>query len=124
MAHQYIKQLSEDIKGAVFGNVGSKIVFRISEDDAKALEASFAPTFTYTDIMKIETFNAYAALLIKGYPQKPFNIKEEYFADRTMPYAPKPNPDTISAIKILSKERYGRPRREVEDEIMRKFSFN
>ncbi|MFO0744001.1 MAG: TraM recognition domain-containing protein [Candidatus Paceibacterota bacterium] len=124
MAHQYIKQLPEDIKGAVFGNVGSKIVFRISEDDAKALEASFAPTFTYTDIMKIATFNAYAALLIKGYPQKPFNIKEEYFADRSMPYAPKPNPDTINAIKILSKEKYGRPRREVEDEIMRKFSFN
>lgn len=122
LAHQYIGQLSDSIKGAVFGNVGTKIVFRVSEEDAKFLEASLAPTFTAADIMKIENLNAYVAPLINGYPQKPFNIKEVFF-DRTGPFAPKPDKEVIDILKRMSKERYGRPRAEVEAEIMKKFSF-
>jgi hypothetical protein len=123
LAHQFLKQLPENIKGAVFGNVGSKIVFRISEEDAKFLEASFAPTFTASDIMKIENFNAYVALLINGYPQKPFNIVEKYFLDMDSYYAPKGDPETIRILKEMSYEKYGRPRSEVEAEIMKKFNF-
>lgn len=116
LAHQYIKQIPENIKGAIFGNVGSKIVFRISEEDAKFLETSFAPIFTASDIMKIENLNAYVSLLIKGYPQKPFNIKEEY-NDRG-------NDEVKNILKQMSYQKYGRPREEVEKEIMRKFDFN
>ncbi len=123
MAHQYIKQLTEDIKGAVFGNVGSKIAFRISEEDAKFLEASFVPVFTANDIMKIENFNCYAAILVKGYPQKPFNIREVFFNDYSRPYAPKPDQETIEILKRMSKDKYGRPRAEIDEEIMKKFNF-
>ncbi|MEN9338434.1 MAG: hypothetical protein RI945_159, partial [Candidatus Parcubacteria bacterium] len=123
LAHQFLKQLPENIKAAVFGNVGSKIVFRISEEDAKYLEASFAPTFTASDIMKIENFNAYVALLVNGYPQKPFNLVEKYFLDLNSFYAPKPNPETIQILKTMSYEKYGRPREDVEKEIMKKFNF-
>lgn len=116
MAHQYIKQIPENIKAAIFGNVGSKIVFRISEEDAKFLESSFAPTFSASDIMKLENLNAYTALLINNYPQKPFNIKESF--------PPHGSQETIDELKQLSYLKYGRPREEVEKEIMRKFNFN
>lgn len=116
VAHQYIKQIPENIKGAIFGNVGSKIVFRISEEDAKFLEASFAPTFTASDIMKIENLNAYVSLLVKGYPQKPFNIREDF--------NPRGDKGVQEILKQMSYEKYGRPREEVEKEIMKKFSFN
>ena len=68
MAHQNLSQLKEDIKGAVFGNVGSMAVFRISPDDAKYLESKFAPTFTASDIMKIDNKHAYISLLASGRP--------------------------------------------------------
>ncbi|MEI6352316.1 MAG: TraM recognition domain-containing protein [Candidatus Nomurabacteria bacterium] len=115
VAHQFIKQLDEKIKAAVFGNVGSKIVFRISDEDAKTLESSFAPTFTYADIMKIENLNAYVSLLIKGYPQKAFNIKEVY--------PPRGEKSTVDALKQLSYQRFGRPRAEVEEEVTKKFNL-
>lgn len=115
IAHQYIKQIPENIKGAVFGNVGSKIVFRVSEEDAKFLEASFAPVFSAQDIMKIENLNAYVALLIKGYPEKPFNIVEGF--------PPNGSTETIEILKEMSYQKYGRPKEEVEKEIMRKFDM-
>lgn len=116
VAHQFIGQLPEDIKNAVFGNVGSKIVFRISDADAKFLESTFTPTFSYSDIMKIENLNAYVSLLINDYPQKPFNIKESYNN--------RGDKETIDILKQLSYQKYGRPRAEVEEEIMKKFNFN
>ncbi len=115
MAHQYIKQLPENIKSAVFGNVGNKIVFRVSEEDAKFLEASFAPVFSAADIMKIENLNAYVSILVNGYPQKPFNIKEGF--------PPRGDKEVIKILKEISYEKYARPRAEVEAEIMKKFSF-
>ena len=124
VAHQYIGQLSDSIKGAVFGNVGSKIVFRISEEDAKFLEASFLPTFSAADIMKIENLNAYVSLLVNGYPVKPFNISERFFGNMNSNFAPRGNKDTINTLKEISKQTFGRPREEVEKEIMKKFDFN
>lgn len=115
LAHQYIKQIPENIKGAIFGNVGSKIAFRVSEEDAKFLEASFAPTFSANDLMKIENLNAYVALLINGYPAKPFNLKETF--------PPRGNNETIEALKEMSFSKYGRPKEEVEKEIQKKFNF-
>ena len=65
--------------------------------------------------MKIENLNAYASLLINDYPQKAFNIKESY--------NDKGNRDTVEALKEISFNKYGRPKAEVEEEIMRKFSL-
>lgn len=115
VAHQYIAQLTEEIKGAVFGNVGSMAVFRISADDAKYLESKFSPTFTSSDIMKIQNYHAYLSLLAKGTPKKPFDID----------VAPPQKGDRarINTLKELSYLTYGRPADEVNEEVMRKFNL-
>ncbi len=113
IAHQYIGQLPEDIKGAVFGNVGSMAIFRISPEDAKFMEAKFAPTFSAADISKIENYNAYVSMLVRGTPVKPFNI--------AVPPPPKGNKDMVQNLKELSYLTYGRDRAEVETEVFAKF---
>lgn len=115
VAHQYISQLPEDIKGAVFGNVGSMAVFRVGPDDASYLETQFAPIFTANDIMKIENYHAYVKMLVNGEPRKPFDIVTlpPEHGDRSR----------IDALKELSYLTYGRPADEVNAEIMRKFNL-
>ena len=113
IAHQYISQLEEGIKNAVFGNVGSMAVFRVSPEDAQFLESKFKPTFTANDIMKLDNYNAYLSMLINGQPTKPFNIK-------TLPPI-NGTPEFVDSIKQLSYLKFGRPREEVEDEIMEKY---
>jgi hypothetical protein len=94
VAHQYIGQLSEDIKGAVFGNVGSMAIHRVSPEDAKFLESKFAPTFMATDIMKIANHNAYVNMLANGDPKKPFDI--------FVPFPPRGDITKIDALKELN----------------------
>lgn len=113
VAHQYISQLEDNIKNAVFGNVGSMAVFRVGAEDAQFLESKFKPTFLSADIMKIENRNAYMSMLINGQPTKPFNMAT--FAP------PKGNMEVIEKIKELSYLKFGRERSEVEAEIMDKY---
>lgn len=113
VAHQYISQLSDEIKGAVFGNVGSKAIFRVSPEDAEFLQKQLEPTFTSTDIMKLDNRCAYMAMLYKGQPIKAFDIKT---ADN-----PESNAEIVPLLKELSYLKYGRERQEIEDEIMAKY---
>lgn len=113
LAHQYISQLQDDIKGAVFGNVGSKACFRISPEDAQFMEKQFEPVFSASDIMKLDNRNAYMAMLYKGQPVKPFNLVT---ADN-----PPSNTQIVPLLKELSYLRYGRDREEVEAEILAKY---
>ena len=115
VAHQFIGQLTEEIKGAIFGNVGSMAVYRISPDDAKYLESRFAPTITASDIMKIANFHAYVNMLVKGDPKKPFDVA----------IGPPPRGDItkIDSLKELSYLTYGRPVDEVTAEIMKKYNL-
>lgn len=115
IAHQYVAQLEESIKNAVFGNVGSMITYRISSEDAQALEPRFKPTFTASDIMKLDNFNSYVSMLIEGIPVRPFSMRSHYTL------LEKGNPDIVEKIKELSYLKYGRPREEVEEEIMGKY---
>lgn len=115
VAHQYIGQLTEDIKGAVFGNVGSMAIHRVSPEDAHFLESKFAPTFSAADIMKIANHNAYVNMLAKGDPKKPF--------DMFVPFPPRGDITKIDALKELSYLTYGRPVDEVTAEIMKKYSL-
>jgi hypothetical protein len=114
IAHQYITQLEENIKNAVFGNVGSMAVFRVGTEDATFLEPKFKPIFTAQDITKLDNYNAYMSMLVKGQPTKPFNIKT---------LAPeKGNPDIVDSLKELSYMKFGRDREEVESEIMARYT--
>ncbi len=114
LAHQYISQLQDDIKGAVFGNVGSKACFRISPEDAEFMQKQFEPVFTSQDIMKLDNRCAYMAMLYKGQPVKPFDLKT---ADN-----PASNTQIVPLLKELSYMRYGRDRDTVESEIMEKYN--
>ncbi len=113
IAHQFIKQLDEKIKDAVFGNVGTMVTFRVGADDAEYLEKQFSPVFGVKDIMNIDNRNAYIKMLSDGKPVRPFNFSTMKPVD--------PNPDVIARLKQLSAETYGRPRAEVEAEIMAKY---
>jgi hypothetical protein len=113
LAHQYIGQLSEEIKKAVFGNVGSLAAFRVGPEDAEYLEGKFAPIFTKQDITKLDNYNAYINLLVNGQPTKPFNIEtlapergDQVFAEK---------------LKELSYLQYGVAREEIEAEIMERY---
>jgi hypothetical protein len=75
MAHQFIAQLTEQIRDAVFGNVGSQIVFRVGVQDAEFLVKQFEPAFDQNDLISIDNLNAYAKILINGETSKPFNVK-------------------------------------------------
>ncbi|MBX4199058.1 DUF87 domain-containing protein [Candidatus Parcubacteria bacterium] len=114
MAHQFIKQLEEDIKNAVFGNVGSMISFRVGADDAEYLEKQFAPVFAAKDLMNIDNYKAYVKMLVNGRPEKPFSLV-------TLPTTPG-NRDNIDPIVETSRLKYGRNRDEVEREILAKYN--
>ena len=113
VAHQFIAQLQDKIRDAVFGNVGSIATFRVSSEDAEYLEKQFSPVFTAKDIMNIDNLNAYIKMLVNGKPEKGFNLKE--------PFPPKGNPEIIESLKQLSYLTYGGNRGEIEEEILKKY---
>jgi hypothetical protein len=111
VAHQFIAQLEEKIRDAVFGNVGSVVSFRVGAEDAEYLEKQFVPVFTAYDIMNLDNRNAYLKLLIHGKLVKPFNI--ETLAP------PKTNKEYTDKLKELSYLKFGRDRVEIEADIAR-----
>lgn len=116
IAHQFIKQLQEKIRDAVFGNVGSLVAFRISPDDAEFMKNKFEPVFTPSDLINIDNLNCYLNLLIKGQTTRPFNLRvetERVFGEGSSSMA--------TLIKDVSRLKYGRPREEVEEELRRKY---
>lgn len=113
LAHQFIAQLDEKIKNAVFGNVGTMAVFRVGNDDAQYLENQFLPSFSANDIMNIENYNCYIKMLSQGTPQKPFNIKT--------PASPEGNPHIVDDLKQLSFMKYGQDKEKVDREIKIKY---
>ena len=114
-AHQFIAQLSEKIRDAVFGNVGNIICFRVGATDAEFLVKQFEPVFSQNDLVNIDNLNAYAKLLINGQTSKPFNIK--------IPFPQKGNEEIAHKLKELSRLKYGKDRQEIEDEILKRLRF-
>lgn len=114
IAHQYIGQLTQGqdtkIRDAVFGNVGTIASFRVGVEDAEFLAKEFAPVFTSYDVINIELYHAYVKLLINNTPARPFQLM-------TLP-PPQGNTELARKLKELSRLRYGRPRAEVEAEIL------
>ncbi len=110
IAHQFIAQLTDKIKAAVFGNVGSLVVMRIGAEDAEFVVKQFAPVFDQNDLINIDNRNAYAKLLINGATSLPFNIAVNPPA--------KGNSEMILTIKQLARLKYGREKNLVEAEIL------
>ena len=111
IAHQYIEQLGDVVKAAVFGNIGTMVVFRIGADDAEFLEKEFAPIFTETDLVNLPNYHVYLKLMIDGVNSDPFSAV-------TMPPIGQRNNNRNSIIRV-SRERYAQDRVKVEEKILR-----
>ena len=112
MAHQYIEQLNERVKPAVFGNVGTIIVFRVGAADAEELVKEFTPVFTEEDIVNLPKYEMYLKLMIDGIASDPFSA-------RGLP--PLPVEDkTNNTEKVISysREKYASKKEIVEEKIM------
>ena len=110
MAHQFIGQLDEKIKDAVFGNAGSLISFRVGTDDAQYLANHFAPVFSAADLINLNNYTTCIKLLVNGQVTTPFSLNT---------FPPKEgDKKLVDKIKEISRLKYGRDRRAVEQEIM------
>ncbi len=115
LAHQYTAQIESkdggDLKDAVFGNVGSMIIFRIGAEDAKILEKEFAPEFLPEDFIGLPNFEIYLKLMIDGITSRPFS------ANTLPPIVIKDGVDSTDEAIKRSREIYCRPQNVVEAAI-------
>lgn len=114
ITHQFIKQLPDNIREAVFGNVGTVISYRLGVEDGEFMAQQFDPVFTEYDLLKLERFTASIRLLVKGTPLRPFTLK-------IPPPPAHGDAATRDAIREASRQRYGRPRPDVEASILHRF---
>ncbi|HLB66273.1 MAG TPA: ATP-binding protein [Candidatus Saccharimonadales bacterium] len=111
VANQFTTQLTDEIRDAVFGNIGSLIAFRVGADvDADALTKKFQPVFERDDILRLPNFNTVSQILVGGVPTQPFSMA-------TLPPLGTPNAQLALALKQLSFAKFGRPKAGVEKEI-------
>ena len=110
VAHQYMQQLPEEVRSTIFGNVGTMISFRVGGEDAAVLEKEFTPTFNPQDFMNLDMRNFFIKMTIDGQTAWPFS-------GRTLDF-PAPDADLIHDVVRISRERWARPKAEVEKEIL------
>jgi hypothetical protein len=110
IAHQYIEQMPETVRNAVFGNVGTTIAFRVGPFDAEVLEKIFAPKFTAEDIVNLGFAQIYLTLMIDGVGSTPFSAK-------TLPPVVMPEVKYVKEVTENSRAVYAKPRDVVEEEI-------
>ena len=110
LAHQYVAQMDETVRDAVFGNVGTLVVFRVGAYDAEALEVEFAPEFTAQDIVNLGFASVYLKLMINGVASRPFSAL-------TLPPIPMPEKSYKEEIIEFSRKTYATPKEEVEKMI-------
>lgn len=110
LAHQYIEQLDDKVKAAVFGNVGTLACFRVGAEDAEFLEKEFMPEFTATDLVNLPKYSVYLKLMINGMASKPFS------AETLEPL--KPNAESLKDIIIENcRRRFSVSKQAVEEKI-------
>ena len=107
IAHQYIEQMPEEVQAAVFGNVGTMIVFRVGSTDAEVFEKEFAPEFTAEDIVNLGFTEIYLRLMINGIGSKPFSAI-------TLPPIAEPNTSFAKEVIEETRKTYASPRALVE----------
>jgi len=112
LAHQYIEQLSEKVKPAVFGNVGTMVVFRVGAADAEELVKEFTPTFTEEDIVNLPKYEMYLKLMIDGISSSPFSAKG------LPPLTEREKTNNTQKVIDYSREHYASDRESVEEKIM------
>ncbi|MCF7820013.1 MAG: type IV secretion system DNA-binding domain-containing protein [Candidatus Pacebacteria bacterium] len=112
MAHQYIEQLGDTVKAAVFGNVGTLVVFRVGATDAEELVKEFTPTFIEEDIVNLPKYEMYLKLMIDGIASTPFSARG------LPPLTSGEKTNNVDKVINYSRERYANEREVVEEKIM------
>src|SRR5690606_20238487 len=110
VANQFTTQLTDEIRDAVFGNMGTIVAFRIGQNDMEALTRYFQPLFDADDLLRVPNFNAIVRTLVSGVPTPPFSMA-------TVPPLGTPNKKLADALRQLSAAKYGKPRAKVTEEI-------
>jgi CxxC-x17-CxxC domain-containing protein len=120
LANQYIAQLEEitptgrstKVRDAIFGNMGTLISFRVGAEDAEFLEKELLPIFSANDLVNLAKYNIYLKLMVDGIAGRPFSAE-------TLPPFEKPEKSNKEKIVKVSRERYGKQRKIVEEKISR-----
>ena len=110
IAHQYIEQMEEEVRDAVFGNVGTTICFRVGPFDAETLEVVFSPQFLAADLVNLGFAQIYLTLMIDGIGSRPFSAT-------TLPPIPNASVSHVDQVIAMSRVVYAKPRDEVEELI-------
>lgn len=111
VAHQYIEQLDERVRPAIFGNVGTIVTMRVGGADALAMEQEFTPVFTPEDLVNLAKTQIYLKLMVDGVATKPFSAN-------TLPPIAK-RVDSAEKVIQVSRERYAEPRRLIEEKVLK-----
>ncbi len=116
LSHQYIAQMDEMVRDAVFGNMGTLVSFRVGAEDAEFIEKEMLPYFGAQDLVNLAKYHIYLKLMINGIAGKAFSARTLF---------PFPRPEVSNRDKIIkvSRERYGTPREEVEEKISKWAGF-
>jgi len=112
LAHQYIEQLSEPIRAAIIGNVGTMVAFRVGATDAEYLEKEFHPIFNKTDFVNLPRYSIYLKLMIDGATSQPFSADTLPLKNGSKSFK--------NEVIINTEETYAKPRKEIEAEIFEK----
>ena len=117
VANQFIGQMEEEVKNAIFGNVGSVLSFRVGVTDANYLQHEFQPTFNEADLINVERFNTYVKTIVGGEPVTPFSmdLTRDMSAEKKLA-----NPRVSELIRELSRLKYGRDMAVVEAEVVKR----
>lgn len=117
VANQFVGQIDEEVKNAIFGNVGTLVSFRVGVQDANFLQHEFAPVFNENDLVNVERFHVFTKTIVANEPQPPFSMDLTRDTTELAKYA---SPELAKHITQLSRLKYGGDKEEVETEIVRR----
>ena len=114
VANQFIGQMDEDVKNAIFGNVGTLVSFRVGVTDANYLQHEYQPIFTEADLINVDVYNAYVKTIVQNEPVTPFSmdLARDMTKEKQME-----NPRVAELIRELSRLKYGKDVVGLEKEI-------
>ncbi len=115
IAHQYVEQMEEQVRAAVFGNVGTTVAFRVGPFDAEVLETVFSPEFLKEDLVNLGAYQLYLSLMIDGVGSRPFSAT-------TIPPIEVPARSFKKEVIDMSRQQFGNKRAAIEESILTELS--
>jgi len=117
VANQFIGQVEEEVKNAVFGNIGTILAFRVGVTDANYLQREFQPIFAEDDLLNIERFHTYVKTIVQNEPVQAFSMDVTKDLEQMKKQS---NPQVSQMIKELSRLKFGADREVIEAEIIQR----